>query len=389
MTQADFGVLLGRSRRWVQDLEGGHRQSDPRLSVLEGVARVLSVRMEDLLSETPTGSEIEHVDAGELTALRDTLARHDVITGTCDDSELGPVSVDTLRRSVEYGWTAFQASHFAALGHAVPALVIDASHAAARHEGDSKLASFGLLSIALQLGEALAVKFGDTTLALTAADRAVAASERSENPIIMAAASRHLADAMTTNGQARAASAFAVAAATRLGTDLIERGAAGLSVLGMLYLKAAIASAADQDANDVPGMLDEADHHARRLGADGNALWTAFGPTNVALYRVAAYVQLHESNEALAAASTISSPSYAALPRERRAHHLVDLAKAYTQAGRTDRAVETLLDAEQVAAEEVRCRPRSLDLVEDLRLLGTGSAEGRLQALARRCGLPS
>lgn len=205
----------------------------------------------------------------------------------------------------------------------------------------------------------------------------------------MAAAARHLADAMTNHGQARAASAFAVAAAARLETDLIERGAEGLSVLGMLYLKAAIASAADQDGHAVPGLLDEADRHARGLGADGNALWTAFGPTNVAFYRVAAYVQLHESNEALAAASTIFSPGYDALPRERRAHHLVDLAKVYTQAGRTGRAVDTLLDAEQVAAEEVRCRPRSLELVEDLRLLGAGSAEGRLQALAQRCGLPS
>ncbi len=32
--------------------------------------------------------------------------------------------------------------------------------------------------------------------------------------------------------------------------------------------------------------LDEADDAARRLGADGNARWTAFGPTNARLHRV-------------------------------------------------------------------------------------------------------
>jgi hypothetical protein len=76
-----------------------------------------------------------------------------------------------------------------------------------------------------------------------------------------------------------------------------------------------------------------------------------------------------------------------ALPRERRAHYRVDTARALTQAGRRVEAVETLLEAEREAPEEVHCRPHSKKLVEDLTLLGAGSAEGRLRALAQRCGL--
>ncbi|MFJ2587114.1 helix-turn-helix domain-containing protein [Streptomyces sp. NPDC087538] len=30
-TQADFGRMMGQTRRWVQDLEGGQRQQDPPL----------------------------------------------------------------------------------------------------------------------------------------------------------------------------------------------------------------------------------------------------------------------------------------------------------------------------------------------------------------------
>lgn len=90
----------------------------------------------------------------------------------------------------------------------------------------------------------------------------------------------------------------------------------------------------------------------------------------------------------MAAAQHIPGPARAALPRERRAHYLADLARAYAQTGRRAEAVDTLLEAEQEAAEEVRCRPRTRALVEDLRLLGSGSAEGRLRALAERCGLP-
>lgn len=95
------------------------------------------------------------------------------------------------------------------------------------------------------------------------------------------------------------------------------------------------------------------------------------------------------AHDSVAAAGHITRADRDALPRERRAHHLVDLARAYAQAGQRDRAVDALLSAEGVAAEEVRCRPRSLEVVEDLRLLGAGTAEGRLQALAQRCGLPS
>ncbi|MEE1832189.1 helix-turn-helix domain-containing protein [Streptomyces sp. SP17KL33] len=94
MTQSDFGALMGQSRRWVQALEGGQRQSDPRLSVLEGAARVLSVRLEELLSDEPVGAAGECMDAVELSAIRSTLQRHDVITGTCDEAAVEPVAVE-------------------------------------------------------------------------------------------------------------------------------------------------------------------------------------------------------------------------------------------------------------------------------------------------------
>lgn len=389
MTQADFGALLGKSRRWVQDLEGGQRQSDPRLSVLEGTAQILAIRLEDLLTDTPSKNDLECVDATELAAIRDTLNRHDIITGTSDASADHSVAVEALQRSVAYGWTAFQASNFASLGRFVPGLIADATRAVAQHEGDAQLASFRLLAMSLQLVENLAIKFGDTTLAFTAADRAVIAAERSEDPVVMAGAARHLADAMTHIGRPRQAAAFAVAAAARLEADLTRRGPDGLSVLGMLYLKAAMAAAAAEDLRAASTHLAQATDEADRLGANANALWTAFGPTNVAVHRVAAYVRLYEGGDAVAAAHLISRTDRDALPRERRAHHLVDLARAYTQAGHRDQAVDTLLSAESVAAEEVRCSPRSLALVEELRLLGAGTAEGRLQALARRCGLPT
>ncbi|MEU7688304.1 hypothetical protein AB0B67_43710, partial [Streptomyces spectabilis] len=165
----------------------------------------------------------------------------------------------------------------------------------------------------------------------------------------------------------------------------------------MLFLKAAMAQAvtgasdhprAAVAASAVPALLDQADEHARELGTDGlNAVWTAFGETNARLYRVAAHVQLSEGADAVAVARAIPDPARAALPRERRAHLLTDLAEGLKQAGDRSAAVDTLLEAEEEAEEEVLCRPRTHRIVEDLRLLGTGSADARLRALAARCGL--
>ncbi|WP_216826893.1 hypothetical protein [Streptomyces hundungensis] len=96
----------------------------------------------------------------------------------------------------------------------------------------------------LELTEAAAIKCGDSELAVTAGQRAAAAAERPGDPVIMASADRHLADAMTAHGEAAAAVAFVTAAANRLQRDLVQREPEGLPVLGMLFLKAAMAQAA-------------------------------------------------------------------------------------------------------------------------------------------------
>ncbi|MYR41272.1 helix-turn-helix domain-containing protein [Streptomyces sp. SID5910] len=393
LSQQDFAYLMRKSLRWVEELEGGRRQADPNLSVVTEIALRLGITLDRLLYDPAVLCPAE----SEIDAVRAALQRHDVLTGRCDDSSSEPVPVPVLQRNLWYARTGFQAGHFAKLGTQIPQLLVDATRAAARHEGDDRLESYRQLSLALELTEAAAIKWGNSELAVTAGQRAVAAAERSGDPVIMASAARHLADAMTAHGQAAAAVTFVTAAANRLQGDLVQSGPEGLSVLGMLWLKAAMAQAAAAEADDhspdalaraVPGFLDQADEHAEHLGRDDNLLWTSFGPTNCALYRVAAHVQLSEGADAVAVAADIPAASLAGLPRERRAHLLTDRAIAEKQAGQREDAVDTLLDAEKLAPEEVVCRPRTKRLVEDLRLLGVGSAEGRLRGLADRCGLP-
>ncbi|MEU8541014.1 helix-turn-helix transcriptional regulator [Streptomyces sp. NPDC048717] len=394
MSRQEFAHLMGKSLRWVEELEGGRRQADPQLSVMRLAALRLGITLERLIADVV---DTECVGESEIEAVRRALHRHDVITGATDDSDDEPLPIERLRSSLTHARTGFQAGHFAQLGSAIPVLLVDATRAARHHCGDDQLTAYELLSLTLELTEAAATKWGDTELALIAGHRAVTAAERSENPIIMASAARHLGDAMTNHGQAEAATEFILASARRLEPELLRGGPEGYSVLGMLYLKASISAAVaaeaddrhpDAHANQVPDLLDQADGHAERLGYDGNELWSSFGPTNCALYRVSTHVHLNEGAEAVEAAAAIPAEGFAGLPRERRAHLLADRALGELQAGKRETAVDTLLAAERLAPEEVQCRPRTKSTVENLRLLGVGSAEGRLRALADRCGLP-
>jgi transcriptional regulator with XRE-family HTH domain len=395
LTVREFASLMDKSVRWVEDLEAGNRQTDPNLSVARLAALRLGITLDRLIAEPV---DVECAGESEIAAVRAALQRHDVITGACDDSNAEPIAVATLRRGLDYSRTAFQSGHFQQLGNDIPTLLVDATRAAHRHAGDDRLTAYGVLSLTLELAEAAAIKWGDTQLAVLAGHRAVVAAEHSGNPVIMASAARHLGDAMTMHGEAAAAAEFVLAAATRLQPGLLRSGPEGYSVLGMLFLKAAMAEAAAAEAEDrhperharrVPDFLNEADEHAARLGGDANYLYTAFGPTNVAAYRVAAHVHLSEGADAVAVAHGIPAPAFQSLPRERRAHLLADRARGETQAGLREDAVTTLLEAEELAPEEVRCRPRTRALVEDLRLLGVPpSVQGRLRLLADRCGLP-
>ena len=75
------------------------------------------------------------------------------------------------------------------------------------------------------------------------------------------------------------------------------------------------------------------------------------------------------------------------LPRERRSVLLLDLATAHHQVGQYERAVSALLRADQIAAEEVRCRPASQALITSSVNYPGRAPSAQLKALARQQGV--
>jgi hypothetical protein len=117
------------------------------------------------------------------------------------------------------------------------------------------------------------------------------------------------------------------------------------------------------------------------LGTGSNHLWTAFGSTNVAIHGVNTAIELGDVQIALNLGPGLDTSS---LPTERRVRHLLEVARAHSLAGRRDDAVSAVLDAEQMAPEQVRHHYLGRQLVLSWVRNAQGLPGLELDRLARR-----
>jgi hypothetical protein len=110
-------------------------------------------------------------------------------------------------------------------------------------------------------------------------------------------------------------------------------------------------------------MLAEARASADHVRPDANVRLATFNATNALLDEASVPAQLGEHLAALSAAERIHPAALTALLRERRTHHLVDTAGSAQAAGRTDPALRTLLDAEQISPQEVHALPAARTVI--------------------------
>ena len=70
------------------------------------------------------------------------------------------------------------------------------------------------------------------------------------------------------------------------------------------------------------------------------------------------------------------------------ASYYIDVAWGHSLAGHPDDAVSTLLTAENLFPDAVRCRPFAIDPLDGLRRSASGTRARELEQLAARAGLP-
>src|SRR5664279_1174053 len=383
LSQEVLAGLVGRTADWLGRVENNRMDLD-RLSVITTLAAALDVSLGDLLAE-PTLMEWTPGSGHQtIPALRAALTDYRQLTPLLGSpATYEPVPLDDLAERVDNVLTAYQQSRFGETTRLVPLLLADvqAAVAAAAEGGDTRRRAAGLLALTYQAAAMTLTKVGEADLAWIASDRSLAAAQQTSDPVVTASALRSVVHSLLSNARHDAAAQLTRDAAGSLPGDLLGASPAYVSVYGTLFLAGAVAASRADDRQTTRDFLEVADRAAQRLGRDANHVWTAFGPTNVAIHRVATSMELGDVQIAVDSGPRIDTTP---LPTERRVRHALEVARALSAWNRRDEALDMLLDAELVAPEQVRYHYISRQLVLTWIRQQRGRPPFALADLARR-----
>jgi hypothetical protein len=221
---------------------------------------------------------------------------------------------------------------------------------------------------------------------MIAADRAVQAARTVGEPLLLAASAYRLANVFLPAGRTVEAKEVALSAASSLEPSL-DFSTAHLATWGSLLLTAAVAAAHQSDAREAWELVGEAKAAARRLETDHADLHTIFGPASVAIQGVQVAAELGDGREVLRRAKFVEPTRLPPYLVERRSHFLIDVGRGHAHRADDSAALATLLEAERLAAEEVRYNPIASELVMVLLKRERRAATPGLRDLSTRIGI--
>lgn len=391
LTRRQFADLCGRSLSWVDKVESGERGL-LRLPMLERVAEVLHISVETLTGTSEVHQARHCLDVFEISAIRAALQSYQAISRVFvpTSAEMTePPDLDRLTQQVTYAWTAFQNAHWPLLGQLLPRLLTTAQVAVAAYAGadDHARRARTLLSQTYQVTASMLWKLKEDDLAWLAAERGFVLAEETGDNLLISDAARRVAQGLMVMSHYDQALELVWAGISRLEPGRGTGSAMHLSLYGMLFLRGAVVAARASNHTAARDLLDEGHDVARQLGYDGNECFTAFGPTNVHLHQVAVLLDLGDGAGAIEASRHVTPDGLSRLPKERRASYYLDVARGHSLSGQRDEAVSTLLTADRLFPDEIRCRPLAIDLIERLRCSASGTHARELNQLAARAGL--
>ncbi|RSM35867.1 XRE family transcriptional regulator [Amycolatopsis balhimycina DSM 5908] len=307
-----------------------------------------------------------------------------------------PVPLMTLHHALGQAQHAFERCEYSELTSALPRLIAAAHASRDSAAGQLRERMSAALARAYLLGSELATKRHRDTVARVAADRSHAAAEASGDPLTIAASSRAIAISMRRHAldaperiDREAGLNGAITMLTKTALDLeADHGdprAPLLATYGSLLCTASYAAAQNGNTAQAIGLIEEAEHAARRLPGTATAGGGSaqFSETTVAVYRIGIHTALGDTATAL---SYFDSVEPGQLPTaERRARAYVDGARAWNAHGNLDQATSALNRAFTCAPQELQ-RPSVRDLITVM-LDTPGRTPATLPALATHAGV--
>lgn len=321
--------------------------------------------------------------ASAIHAIRVALLDHGTPSFSLVADEVGepPPDPGELRGELADVMTAYQASRYGDMLVRLPEVLSGAHLAVIAEDRDREQEVQRVLALASQAAAMVLTKLGELDLAWMAADRGFTAAQRSGDEAVLGSLCRSVVHTLQSHGRAHAAARLADHTAENLRRHLTPTSQRAVSVYGTLLLAGAMASARAGDRQSTQDYLSEADLYASQVGRDANHLWTAFGPTNVAIHRVATAVALGDMGEAHSRAAGIDATR---LPLERRVRYAFDIARTRIERHDIDAAVDEMVAAERLAPEQVHHHVISRQIIADLRFTAKGTRSNVLAELAER-----
>lgn len=378
LSQPELARLIDRSVAWVSQVERGVRKVD-RMSVLETLAQALDIPLAELAAEAPVVAAATD-EPPEASGLRLVLSGVHALRAMLDGRMTPDISI--LRGKADKAWELTHAGRYTELTDLLRDLVPQLETAARAVSDEQRAELFELLATAYQACSAALAKLDEPEAAWIAADRAMAAAERANAPLLVAAGAFRLGFVFLGAKHFDQAEETARTAADALWPMADEGRPEAMSLWGGLTLQRAVTASRVNDSEAAYSHLERAHQMAERLGEGRNDYNTEFGPANVALHEIAVAVELGDAGRALRASEQVD---VSGLSLERRGRMLIDVARAHAQRRQVDQAVAVLRQGEEITPEQIRAHPLVRQLVSDLLAMQTPpSAE--LRELGQRVG---
>jgi len=372
LTQQDLADRIGITAAYVSMIENGARAVTKR-SLLIDLAKALGVSVTDLTGQPDsprTKSELALYSA--VPALRAALDD--------DPTDTSPIDPERLAVDVDRAMAARMACDYQTLVELMPATVAQ-TRQLANSGGDNERVGLALF-VRTAVHTALTIKpFGYVDLAARLTERAAHAARLLGNPVETAAVQYAAAQVTLATGTPNAR-ARSLRTCQQAAVDLGDTGDDdALTWYGMLHLHAALSAASLGRSGDVDTHLAEASAAAARVsGADR---WRMeFGLPNVGIWRVGVALENGEPERAPVYARQVDRSQIRTVQRRARLH--IDTGRGLYLADDPDGAVRQFLEADRLAAAELRARPAVREIVGQMVRDARGRGSSEMRELAVR-----
>jgi transcriptional regulator with XRE-family HTH domain len=353
LTQAQLATRAHVSASLLSKVEVFDRPAT--YALITAVARALQVPVERLSGQPYTDNRRDELVHRDIDLLRTVLRCYDL------PDEVPPRSPRELAADVGALARLRAAANYRALAARLPALLTELGAAAHTADTAHQAQLNALLVSAYHAAHTLTYRLGYPNLTEGVEHKLAYAANRTADPL--AGALAQWARAQWARAQSFQAAGdythglqLMDTARHELGNELSKPTGAALTVYGSLHLRSATLASRAGDADTARDHLRAARDLATQLKTGDQVHYgLTFGPANTTTHEVAAYVELGDGAAAITAAQSWQ-PSRT-MPRTRRGHHHIDLARAYLIHGDRAGALRELQQARQIAPQQTRLHP--------------------------------